>query len=133
VLTIYATVPAICPRRGQIGNQVRNSRDTPLLTCVFTQICYDCPTMVIRMRHTRSHTANRRSHHALKSPEFAVCKNCGGNHRPHHMCLDCGFYNGKMVLDLAAKKSEREARMNAKRDAIKSQVTDTTPVAQETK
>jgi hypothetical protein len=38
-----------------------------------------------------------------------------------------------MVLDLAAKKSEREARMNAKRDAIKSQVTDTTPVAQETK
>ena len=89
--------------------------------------------MVIRMRHTRSHTANRRSHHALKSPEFAVCKNCGGNHRPHHMCLDCGFYNGKMVLDLAAKKSEREARMNAKRDAIKGQVTDNTPVAPEAK
>lgn len=49
------------------------------------------------------------------------------------MCLDCGFYNGKMVLDLAAKKLEREARMNAKRDAIKSQVTDNTPVAPEAK
>lgn len=49
------------------------------------------------------------------------------------MCLDCGFYNGKMVLDLAAKKSEREARMNAKREAIKAPVTDNTPVMAETK
>ena len=89
--------------------------------------------MVIRMRHTRSHTANRRSHHALKSPELAVCKNCGAQHRPHHMCLGCGFYNGKMILDLATKKSEREARMNAKRDAIKSQITDNTPVTPEAK
>jgi hypothetical protein len=47
------------------------------------------------------------------------------------MCLNCGFYNGKMVLDLAAKKTEREARMNAKRDAIRAQVTDNTPVASE--
>jgi large subunit ribosomal protein L32 len=89
--------------------------------------------MVIRMRHTRSHTANRRSHHALKSPELAVCKNCGAQHRPHHMCLDCGFYNGKMILDLAAKKSEREARMSAKREAIKAQVTDNTPEPVEAK
>lgn len=89
--------------------------------------------MVIRMRHTRSHTANRRSHHALKSPELAVCKNCGAHHRPHHMCLNCGFYNGKMVLDLAAKKSEREARMNAKREAIKAPVTDNTPVSADAK
>lgn len=89
--------------------------------------------MVIRMRHTRSHTANRRSHHALKSPELAVCKNCGGNHRPHHMCLECGFYNGKMVLDLVTKKSEREARMQAKREAIRAQAGDTTPAPVEAK
>jgi large subunit ribosomal protein L32 len=77
--------------------------------------------MVVRMRHTRSHTANRRSHHALKSPEVAVCKNCGGNHRPHHMCLNCGFYNGKMVLDLAAKKQNRESRIQAKKEALSAQ------------
>jgi hypothetical protein len=35
------------------------------------------------------------------------------------MCLDCGFYNGKMVVDMKAKKEAREARMNAKREAIK--------------
>ncbi len=77
--------------------------------------------MVIRMRHTRSHTANRRSHHALKTPVLATCANCGAKHRPHHMCLDCGFYNGRMVVDMAAKKKAREARKVAKREAIASQ------------
>ena len=85
--------------------------------------------MVIRMRHTRSHTANRRSHHGLKSPEMAVCKNCGGHHRPHHMCLDCGFYNGKQVLDLDAKKKARTERMAAKREAINANRADTTTPA----
>ncbi len=77
--------------------------------------------MVVRMRHTRSHTANRRSHHGLSTPEMAVCKNCGAMHRPHHMCLNCGFYNGRVVIDLLAKKKAREERMKAKREAIKAQ------------
>ncbi len=76
--------------------------------------------MVVRMRHTRGHTANRRSHHALKTPTLSDCQNCGAKHRPHHMCLDCGHYNGKLVVDMKAKKEAREARMNAKREAIRS-------------
>lgn len=78
--------------------------------------------MVIRMRHTRSHTANRRSHHALETPTMAVCKNCGAMHRPHHMCLACGFYKGRVVIDLKAKKEARMARLNAKREAINEQL-----------
>lgn len=80
-----------------------------------------CPIMVVRMRHTRSHSANRRSHHALKSPEMAVCKNCGAMHRPHHMCLACGFYNGRIVIDMKAKAEARAARMTAKREAIRAE------------
>ena len=85
------------------------------------------PIMVVRMRHTRAHTANRRSHHALKAPALATCKNCGATHRPHHMCLECGFYNGRQVMDLVAKKEERQARMNARREAMKGATTDLTP------
>ncbi len=79
--------------------------------------------MVVRMRHTRSHTKNRRSHHALTAPEMAVCKNCSGLHRPHHMCLHCGFYNGRQVIDLKAKNDARAARMQAKREAINAEAT----------
>jgi len=75
--------------------------------------------MVVRMRHNRSQSKQRRSHHGLNAPALATCKNCGAFHRPHHMCLDCGFYNGRQVMDLAANKAKREARLNAKKDAIK--------------
>ncbi len=85
--------------------------------------------MVVRMRHTRSHTANRRSHHGLTAPEMSVCKNCGAMHRPHHMCLACGFYNGRVVIDLAAKAKARAERMQAKKEAIKAQTGEASPEA----
>jgi hypothetical protein len=44
------------------------------------------------------------------------------------MCLECGFYKGRQVMDLAAKKDKRTARMNAKKEAIKGSVG--TPVEQ---
>jgi large subunit ribosomal protein L32 len=78
-------------------------------------------TMVIRMRHTRSHTKNRRSHHALEAPNLAKCSNCGASHRQHHMCLECGFYKGRQVIDLATEKGKREARMRAKKEMISAQ------------
>ena len=76
--------------------------------------------MVIRMRHTRGHTGNRRSHHALKASALSVCTHCKALHRPHHMCLGCGYYNGKMVVDMKAKTEARQARIATKREAIKS-------------
>ncbi len=66
------------------------------------------------MRSTRSHTGNRRSHHALKAPNLAVCKNCGAFYRPHHMCLACGFYKGRIVIDMKARQEARDARIQAK-------------------
>lgn len=83
--------------------------------------------MVVRMRHTRSHTANRRSHHALKAPAVASCEHCGADRRPHHMCLSCGWYKGRQVIDLESKKAARQARMQAKREATRSALTDLTP------
>ena len=47
------------------------------------------------------------------------------------MCLNCGFYNGRVVIDLAAKHKDRADRMAAKREAIGAQTgatSDTTPV-----
>ena len=74
------------------------------------------------MRHTRSHTRNRRSHHALKAANLVVCGNCGASRRPHHMCLECGFYNGRQVMDLAAKKAKRDERIKAKVERIKNEL-----------
>ncbi|MBY0309537.1 50S ribosomal protein L32 [Patescibacteria group bacterium] len=80
--------------------------------------------MVVRMRHTKGQTGSRRSHHALKAPTLSKCTNCGADHRPHHMCLNCGFYKGRVVIDLLAKKKSREDRMTAKREAIRGAAVD---------
>ena len=83
--------------------------------------------MVIRMRHTRSHTKNRRSHHGLTALELSTCTNCGAKHRPHHMCLECGYYKGRKVLDIEAQKTKREERMKRKAEMIRAQNEEAAP------
>jgi large subunit ribosomal protein L32 len=65
--------------------------------------------MVVRMRHNRSQTAQRRSHHALKAQKLAVCE-CGAPRVSHRACSACGRYRGRVVIDVAAKMAARSAR-----------------------
>jgi len=37
------------------------------------------------------------------------------------MCLACGFYNGRLVIDMKAQAEKREARLTAKKEMIKGQ------------
>lgn len=80
--------------------------------------------MVVRMRHTRAHTANRRSHHALKSKTLATCE-CGSPRVSHRACPSCGRYRGRVVVDVAskaqakAKKREQRAKEAEKSEAQK--------------
>jgi len=66
--------------------------------------------MVNRMRATRAHRDNRRSHHALDAARLSKCQNCGTLHRSHAICMECGWYNGRKVLDLAAKAAAKSAK-----------------------
>lgn len=65
--------------------------------------------MVVRMRHTRAHTANRRSHHALKARGVSLCKDCGQPKLPHVACGVCGKYKGKEVI-VKVTKAEKKAK-----------------------
>ncbi len=35
--------------------------------------------------------------------KLIVCKNCGANHRSHHVCEECGQYKGRQVIDKQKK------------------------------
>lgn len=56
------------------------------------------------MRHTRAHTGNRRSHHALKKANLQACPNCGAMIHQHTACDVCGMYKGRVVKKVKAKK-----------------------------
>ena len=74
--------------------------------------------MVVRMRHTRAHTANRRSHHALKAQTLATCE-CGAVRVSHRACATCGRYRGRVVVDMAAKQKKKAAKAGSKSEASK--------------
>jgi large subunit ribosomal protein L32 len=71
-------------------------------------------TMSVRMRHTRAHTKNRRSHHALSAPRLSTCANCGAEHIRHRMCGECGTYRGREVIDIVAQKERKIERAENK-------------------
>src|SRR3989344_3213000 len=64
--------------------------------------------MSIRMRHTRGHTNNRRSHHALVGINVIKDKESGNLRLPHRIDEATGMYRGKQIV------APRAARVHAK-------------------
>jgi len=55
-------------------------------------------------RISRSRRGNRRSHHALKKVNAALCPNCGSPRLPHAACTTCGYVRPGLQL----KQPEQE-------------------------
>lgn len=66
------------------------------------------------MRHTRSATGQRRSHHGLKPVRFSKCPKCGEEILPHCVCSNCGTYSGREVIDVLKKLAKKERKKKEK-------------------
>lgn len=62
------------------------------------------------MRHTPSHTKNRRSHHALKDIVLIKCEKCGTDKIPHRLCTNCGFYRKNEIIDVLKKLTKKQRK-----------------------
>lgn len=62
--------------------------------------------MVVRMRHTKSHRNNRRSHHKLTKPALTTDQSGGLAHR-HRVSPQTGTYKGRQVIEIKQKKSKK--------------------------
>lgn len=67
-----------------------------------------------KQRHTKSRRNRRRSHHALKQAKVVVCSKCHQPVLPHRLCLNCGTYNGREVIDVLAKLDKKERKKKEK-------------------
>lgn len=71
--------------------------------------------MSVRMRHTRSHTRNRRSHHALEGTNIVADKESGALRLPHTLDESTGMYRGKQIVSKKEiKKVEKKQKEKAK-------------------
>jgi len=72
--------------------------------------------MTVRMRHTRSHTNNRRSHHKLVKPALSQDE-AGNTHLRHRVSATTGSYRGRKVVDLTAKLEKRAKKTKERETA----------------
>lgn len=55
---------------------------------------------VPKKKTSKSKRDMRRSHHALVVPNLVDCPNCHAKKLQHHVCNECGYYDGKQVLSV---------------------------------
>ncbi len=77
------------------------------------------------MRHTRSHTRNRRSHHALSEGAIVKDKDSGNLRLPHRVDEATGMYKGMQIAAPKAKKAKSKKEGRGERSQV--EVADTNP------
>ncbi|CAN5721016.1 hypothetical protein BH11PAT2_BH11PAT2_08530 [soil metagenome] len=77
--------------------------------------------MSVRMRHTSSHTKNRRSHHALTAASIVTDKESGALRLPHRLDETTGMYRGKQIIPkkvMTAKVEKEKTKEQHKKEHI---------------
>ena len=55
---------------------------------------------VPKRRTSKRKKRARNTHKAAPIMALQKCPRCGSMKRPHRVCLECGYYAGKKVLDI---------------------------------
>lgn len=71
--------------------------------------------MSVRMRHTSSHTRNRRSHHALKAMSIVKDKESDALRLPHRLDETTGMYRGRQIVPTDELKRREERAKNRRK------------------
>jgi len=69
---------------------------------------------VPKQKHTKSRRNKRRMHIFLKKPTLAKCSKCGKPVLPYTLCLNCGYYRGREVIDVLKKLTKKERKKREK-------------------
>lgn len=60
-----------------------------------------------RVSHARQ--GDRRSHHAVTAPTLQECSHCHEPKLAHRVCPNCGYYNGRLTIEMKSKADETPA------------------------
>jgi len=65
---------------------------------------------VPKQRHTKGRRDRRRVRFVIETKNLIACSHCKKMTKPHEMCLYCGFYKGKEVVDMSKKKAKKKPK-----------------------
>ena len=76
--------------------------------------------MGVPKKHTTKSSCNqKRMHIFLKATAIGKCSKCAKPMPPHMVCSNCGFYNGRPVLDVMKKLTKKEKKQRQKEISAK--------------
>jgi large subunit ribosomal protein L32 len=55
---------------------------------------------VPKRKTSRQRRDTRRATHGIEAARLGRCSRCGSPLRPHHVCVVCGYYRGRPVVDV---------------------------------
>lgn len=61
---------------------------------------------VPKRRTSKSRQGMRRSHHHLTPIQVQYCPRCEQPRLPHRVCPNCGFYQGREVINLEEEDND---------------------------
>ena len=65
-------------------------------------------------RGTKSTRNQRRMHIFVKAPFLALCPKCGKPVLPHKVCQNCGYYNGREMINVLENLEKKERKKREK-------------------
>jgi large subunit ribosomal protein L32 len=63
-----------------------------------------------KRRHSKARGRKRRAHWKVEATQLVACPQCRELKMPHCVCLTCGHYDGRLVIDFEAAKAKKEAK-----------------------
>jgi large subunit ribosomal protein L32 len=61
-----------------------------------------------KRRHSKTRGRKRRTFWKVTSPDLGVCPHCKTPKVPHTVCLVCGYYRGRQVIEIKEKKQKKK-------------------------
>ena len=61
---------------------------------------------VPKRRTSRSRQGTRRSHHHVTPVQIQFCARCNEPVLPHRVCPNCGFYQGREVINMEEQEGK---------------------------
>jgi|TARA_B100000686_G_scaffold165232_1_gene172888 large subunit ribosomal protein L32 len=52
-----------------------------------------------KKKHSSKRKGGRNAHRGIKPPSLSKCPQCPSLRMPHRACPDCGYYNGREVIE----------------------------------
>ena len=62
---------------------------------------------VPKKRRSKSRKRTHRSLWKIDVPTMSLCKECGEMHVTHRVCMACGYYKGRPVIQIKQKESTK--------------------------